>query len=554
MAEVPELENLPRAAVVPRRPVSISLIWVIPIVTAVVAVGIAVQRLLSDGPTITITFKAAEGLEAGKTFVKYKDVNIGQVTKVELSEDYRRVVVTAKIAKSAQGLMVEDATFWVVEPRISLSGISGLGTLLSGNYIGFDAGRSTKSRRAFTGLDDQPIVTRSQPGRQFVLKADNLGSLGVGSPLYFRRLAVGEVLAYELAEDGRSVQIKVFVNAPYDRYVTPETRFWNASGVDVSVGANGLNVQTESVVALLMGGVAFDTPPSAAAAEPAGANTVFTLHGNRAKAFAVSETLAEHYVLEFDESLRGLSLGAPVTLFGLPVGEVTDIGLVFDPKTLNVRTRVWVVYYPRRALAQFHDVPDPAQADRLRKTHEVLQRMIDRGLRAQLRSGSLITGQLYVAFDYFPHAQPVKVDWGRQPVQLPITPSGLTDIEAKVTSVLDKLDRLPYDKIGKEITDTLATLDRAVKDADKLIKDIDAQTVPELNSTLKGLRGTLAHADSVLKNADATLLSPDAPAQQELRNAMQEVTRAARSIRVLADYLERHPEALIRGKTKEVSR
>ena len=316
MAENIDGDNLPQAMVVPKKGTRISVVWIIPILAALVAIGIAIQRVLSEGPTITIIFTVAEGLEAGKTFVKYKDVNIGQVTAVRLSPDYSKVEVTAKIDKSAAGLMVEDAKFWVVEPRVTLSGVSGLGTLLSGNYIGFEIGKSEKQQRKFTGIEVPPIITSGQPGRQFVLKAENLGSLGIGSPIYYRRLEVGQVIAYDLAGDGKGVDIKVFVNAPYDRYVNPGTRFWNASGLDVSVGAGGLEVRTQSLVALIAGGLAFDTPPFAAKSEPAVVNTVFTLYIDQATAMRQPESDAARYVLYFPESLRGLSVGAPVTLLG----------------------------------------------------------------------------------------------------------------------------------------------------------------------------------------------------------------------------------------------
>ena len=221
MAESTDRDNLPRATVVPRRRQRISVVWIVPILAAVVAIGIAIQRILSEGPTITIVFKAAQGVEAGKTFIKYKDVNIGQVTAVQLSSDHSKVEVTAKIDKNAGDLMVADAKFWVVEPRVTLSGVSGLGTLLSGNFIGFEVGKSDKQQRRFTGLEVPPIITSGQPGRQFVLKAKDLGSLGIGSPIYYRRLQVGQVIAYDLSSDGSAMDIKIFVNSPYDKYVNP---------------------------------------------------------------------------------------------------------------------------------------------------------------------------------------------------------------------------------------------------------------------------------------------------------------------------------------------
>ncbi len=346
---MPDDNDLPQATVVRRRRGRISVVWLIPILAAVVAIGIAVQRILSEGPTITIVLTLAQGVEAGKTVIKYKDVNIGQVTAVKLTPDYAKVEITAKITKSASGLMVEDAKFWVVEPRITLSGVSGLGTLLSGNYIGFEAGKSTKAQHTFVGLAEPPIITRGQ-GKALTLRAAKLGSLGVGAPVYYRSLEAGQVLAYDLSKDGLTIDVKIFVNAPYDRFVNSSTRFWNASGIDVSVGAGGVEVRTESLVALIAGGVAFDTPASARPVQPAAANTVFTLHPDRTAALKQPDVIARRYVLYFKETLRGLAVGAPVTLLGLTAGEVVDVGLDLDPVSAVLRGRAEIVVYPERLM------------------------------------------------------------------------------------------------------------------------------------------------------------------------------------------------------------
>ncbi|MBE2259808.1 MAG: MCE family protein [Rhodobacteraceae bacterium] len=552
MSDGRERDDLPQATVVPKKRTRVSTVWVIPILAAVVAVGIAVQRVLSEGPTVTIVFKNAQGIEAGKTVVKYKDVNIGQVAAVQLSDDYSSVRVTAKIAKSAAGLMVRDAKFWVVEPRITLSGVSGLGTLLSGNYIGFEAGRSDSSERSFNGLEVPPIITGDQPGRQFLLKADDLGSLGIGSPVYYRRLQAGQVVAYELAKDGKSVEIKVFVHAPYDQFVNPGTRFWNASGVDVSLGASGLDVRTQSMVALIAGGLAFETPPFSPQTEPAAANTEFTLHGDQATAMKQPEPMARRYVLHFNESLRGLSVGAPVTLLGLPGGEVTSVGLDIDPKTQRLRGRVEFVVYPERLVAQMHNAQQ-VRGDMLARVsprrEAFFERMVeDFGLRAQIQSGNLLTGQRYISFDFHPDAPKVKVDWSEEKSLVPSIPSTLPNFEAKIGSILAKLDKLPYEAIGADTRTMLKTLNQTLQDADQAVKRFDSDVTPELKKVLDEFRRATASADRMIKNTDTTLLAPDAPGQQELRDAMREVARAARSLRVLTDYLERHPEALIRGK------
>ncbi len=555
MAEKIDPDQLPQATVVRKKPMRISIVWIIPILAAVVAIGIAIQRVRSEGPTISIAFKAGEGIEAGKTFIRYKDVRIGQVTAVELSEDYSKVLVKAKIAKHAAGLMVEDAKFWVVEPRISLSGVSGLNTLLSGNYIGFQAGKSTEDRRDFVGLDEPPTIT-DQPGRRFVLKANTLGSLGIGTPIYYRRLNVGQVASYNLAPDGKSVEITVFVDAPYDKYVTTETRFWTVSGINVSLGADGLEVRTESLAALLAGGVAFDTPDFFSSAAEAPANTSFALYRDRATAMKQPDPVERRYVLHFNESVRGLSVGAPVTLFGLPVGEVTSIGLDFDAATLVFRPRVLITFFPDRLIARLSPGEQTTGKTLTEMTPEARLRMMRRiveqqGLRAQLQTGSLLTGQLFVAFEYFPNAPKVKIDWTQDPLELPVVPGAFANIQAKLNSILTKIDNMPLDAIGIDVKNALATLDQTLKDADTLVKGIDAKWVPEGAKTIEDLRRAINSADGVLKNADSTLFSKDSPAPQDLRDTLQEVTRAARSVRVLIDYLERHPEIFIRGKPAE---
>ncbi|HEX7232986.1 MAG TPA: MlaD family protein [Candidatus Binatia bacterium] len=552
MAERTDSDNFPQATLVPKKQRRISIVWIVPLFAAIVAIGIAIQRIMSEGPTITIIFKAAQGVEAGKTFIKYKDVNIGQVTKVQLASDYRSVELTAKIDKSAAALIVEDAKFWVVEPRVTLSGVSGLGTLLAGNYIGFEVGKSTKSQRKFVGLDLPPPITSDQAGRQFALKADSLGSVGMGSPIYYRRLLAGQVIAYNLAADGKGVDIKVFVNAPYDKYVNSETRFWNASGLDVSVGAGGVDVRTQSLVALLAGGLAFDTPQIASKTEPVTADKVFTLHADQTAAFKQPDTIAAHYVLYFNESLRGLSVGAPVTLLGLPGGEVTDVGLDLDPKTMKVRGRVEIASYPERLVIRLKETQAAAargMVTNAQQRHALMQRLVEqRGLRAQLRSGNLITGQLFISLDFYPDVAKANIDWSRDPAEIPVVPSTAQDLETKITGIVAKLDKLPYEAIGTDVTKVLVTLNQTLQDASKAVNRIDADVTPELKMIVGELRGTISSADGLLKSTDATIVGKDAPAQQDLRDALQEITRAARSLRVLTDYLERHPEALIRGK------
>jgi paraquat-inducible protein B len=544
-------DELPQARVVPPKRSRISVIWIIPVLAAVVAIGIAVQRILSEGPTITIVFTAAEGIEAGKTFIKYKDVNIGQVSAIRLTNDYQKVEVTAKIEKHAADLMVEDAKFWIVRPRITLSGVSGLSTLLSGNYIGFEPGLAEQSARKFVGLDVAPVVT-GEPGKEFILNSGDLGSLSIGSPIYYRQLPVGEVTGYGFQPDGKSVQIKIFVRAPYDRFVTTSTRFWNASGIDVSVGADGVNVRTESLVALLVGGIAFDSPSFAAPTAPAEPDTAFTLYRDRPVAMKAPDELSRYFVLHFKESLRGLSVGAPVTFLGLAAGEVTRVGLELDEKTGDVRSEVIIVFYPERIVAFGTRAQQRAGVALIhdeQKRRALMKRLVEeRGLRAELKSGSLITGQLYVSVDYHPNAPRAKIDMSQTTPEMPVVPSPLAELEDKLGSIMGKIDRMPLEAIGNDLKKDLENLDQTLTSAKTLLTHADEQLMPGLKTAVEDLHGALGAVERAMNNADASLLRSSAPAQEELRNALQEFGRAARSLRVLLDELERQPSSVIRGK------
>ena len=530
-----DLKHIPETATIPRRHRKFSVVWIIPIIAAIVSIGIAVQHLLMEGPTITITFIKAEGLETGKTFVKYKEVEIGRITKVELSKDFRKVVVMAKINKSAAGLLVDDTKFWIEQPRASLSGVSGFSTLLSGNYIGLEPGKSKKERYAFTGLEVPPSITFDEEGKRFVLKTTTLGSIVNGSPLYYRQFNVGQVIGYDLAGDGESINIEVFVRTPYDRYVNDQTRFWQASGIDISMGAEGFSVRTQSVLSMLIGGIAFETPPSSEDAKTADEKTIFTLFNSRAEAMAKPEKIVTPYVLYFNETLNGLYVGAPVTYFGLPVGEVTSVGLEFIPHKNDVRPRVDIIVYPSRFLTHLKKmsaINEKVSIDAER--HAFVQNAVNRGLRAQLRSGNLLTGKLYVALDIFPKAPKVKINWAKSPVVMPVVPSGLQDLQDKLNFIFSKIEKIPVEELSAEAKTLLAT-------TNTLLKRFDQEALPELTKTLNQF-------EQVLTNADNTLVGKDAPTQYQLRETLSEITRAAQGISHLTEYLEKNPEALIRGK------
>ncbi|MEJ7687077.1 MAG: MlaD family protein [Variovorax sp.] len=537
--------KLPDPAIERRRNWMPSLIWLIPIVAALVGITLVAKILLDRGPEVVLTFKTAEGLQAGRTAVKYKDVQIGTVQTIRLAEDRSHVRVSVQLTKEAKGFTAVDTRFWVVRPRLDTSGISGLGTLLSGAYIGADAGVAEDTAKEFTGLEVPPIVTRDASGRQYLLRAQDIGSLDIGSPVFFRRIKVGQVAAIELDQDGRGVTLRVFVNAPYDKFVGANTRFWHASGLDVELGASGVKLRTQSLATVLLGGIAFQAPDGANG-PVAQENASFALAEDEALAMKEPDGPSQTILMYFNQSLRGLSPGAPVDFRGVVIGEVKSIGIEFDRNEREFKMPVLVQIYPDRLRRGAVGAPRESRLSQL----ERVKFLIGKGLRAQLRTGNLLTGQVYVALDFFPKAPAVAFDPARNPAEMPTVQNSLDEIQSQIGEIASKLNKVPFDEIGTDLRKTLATLDKTLRGAEQLTKSLNNDVAPEMTAAMKDVRKTLATADKTLGAAQRTI-AEDAPLQQDLRQTLQEVTRAAGSLRVLTDYLERHPESLIRGKPQD---
>ena len=543
----PELEKIPDAIVDKHRRRASHLIWLLPAIAALIGLSLAITSYLNRGPVITITFMSGEGIESGKTKIKYKDVQIGEVKSVTISKDRSHVVVTAEFKKDAEGLLMKDTRFWVVRPRISGGTVSGLGTLTGGSYIGMDVGTSKDSQLEFTGLEDPPVVTMDEPGTQFKLHADDIGSLNVKSPVFFRRMQVGEVVAYELDRDGKGVTVTIFIRKPYVRFVKANTLFWHASGIDFTMDANGVRVNSESMVSLLLGGIALQTPDDKADAGAVPANSVFTLFTTREEALKRTDSIVETYLLVFKESVRGLAIGAPVDLRGVTVGEVSRISVDLDTRKKRFVKPVEVKFYPERLHASYRTKSSLAGH---RNSRELINALVNNGMRAQIRSGNLLTGQMYIALDFFPKAATARVNWAQNPPEFPTILGNMEQFQTMLMQIVQKIDKLPLEEISGDARQTLQSLSETLKNADRLLKNVDTTVVPETRLMLEDARKTLKEADKALAGARQTL-SADAPLQQDLRDALREVGRAAQSLRVLSEYLERHPEALISGKKED---
>lgn len=553
--------NEPPTPVIRRRR-GLPLVWLVPLVAALIGGWLAWKTLSERGPSITITFDTAEGLDPGKTKVRYRDVDVGTVQGVEVSPDLTGVVVTVRMVKGAARYLNQGTRFWVVKPRLGFGGVSGLGTLVSGSYIGMDPGQGDRVSE-FRGLEEPPLIRSSSPGRRFSLNADRLGGLGPGSPIYYRGIQVGEVVGYEFTKDWQALTLPIFIHAPYDTIVRPNTRFWNASGVSVSLGASGPTVAVESLQALATGGVAFETPglgsPSdSGAAAPEGTN--FSLYESRNAASDARYTRRIPFLVHFDGSVRGLHPGSSVEFRGIKVGEVTDIRLDVDQATGAARIPVTLNLEPERLDAGQGGATDTDTA------YAAMRAMVEQGLRAQLSNGNLLTGELIVTLDFFPDAPKATLQTGGPYPELPSRPNVLDTATKTVTELMDELSRAPIaetvtelrstiQKAGAllgspEVAQAMGSLSRSLAELEKTTQAIGTEGAP----TIRALRDVAENTSKLVEQAERTLnttgevVATTKPVAHDLQGLVRELTATARSIRGLTDYLERHPEALIRGK------
>ncbi len=529
----PELDEMPSAVPVGSRWGRLPLIWLLPAVVILAGVFVVIHEKLAQGTSIEITYHNAEDLDANKTKIRYKDVEIGEVTNIHVSADRKEVIVTAMIHRDAREYLVDDTRFWVVRPRVSAAGVTGLGTLVSGAYISVDVGRSTMRRDHFIGLEVPPIVTSGLPGREFVLHAEDLGSLSIGSLVFYRHIVAGQVVAYELNPDGEAVTLKIFVNAPFDRYVTAAARFWQASGIDMSLSSDGVKLRTESLTSILQGGVTFRALPGSAP-DAVADDTAFTLYSDEDRAMRPTETEVRTFVMYFKGSLRGLSAGAPVELHGIGVGEVKSVDVEYDGDAASLRFPVVVDLYPQRIRGR------NGAGARESASRALIDSLVQHGLRAELKSGNLLTGQKYVDLDMHTDAPSERIWWKEQPAVFPTVSNGLDEIQDSVGGIARKLNKVPFDQISLRLLATLTNLEQTLKSTDQLMRHVDGSLAPQIQATL-------AEAQAAMKNAK-DILAQDAPLQSDLGATLLQLSRAAKSVTALVEYLERHPESLLRGK------
>jgi paraquat-inducible protein B len=512
----------PVAEAVVRERRRISFVWIVPIVAALIGAFLSYRAISERGPQVTITFESASGLEAGKTLIKFKDVEIGKVESIQLAEDLSQVVVKARLVKDSQRFLKEETRFWVERARVSAGQVSGLGTLLSGAFIGIDPVTEGRDARKFVGLETPPVFTSEDPGTLFSLRTDSLDSIDVGTPVYFRWIEVGQVTHQELDESGNHVNVQIFVQEPHDARVRSNTRFWNSSGFDATLSPEGFQIDTVSLTSLLIGGVSFETPRSTSAGDPE-PDQVFTLFPNKSATEKPVIRIRRPFLLFFDQSVAGLVRGAPVEFRGVQIGEVVDLRLAIDPETGLPRIPVRIALEPER-LNLGISTPEEFRAG--------WDLMVSRGLRAQLKTNNVLTGQLAVSFEFFPDAEPAKIDWGAPTPEVPTISGGIDRLMAGLSAFTEKLNTIPLEQIGKDLEETVSSLNA-------VLAGVETAT--------PALVGTLENAEQTLGSANA-LIASESPFNRDLQRTLRELADAARSLRLLAEELEQQPESLLRGK------
>ncbi|MEL4073313.1 MlaD family protein [Ochrobactrum sp. GPK 3] len=541
----------------PRR---FSPIWVIPVLAAAIALYLGWSSLSQKGPLITISLRTAEGLEPGKTQIRYKAIVFGHVKTISLSPDGTHVVATAEMTKQAEPLLRLNTSFWVVQPRLSASsGISGLSTIVSGVYIELDPGKGGETMSDFVALDTPPVVLTGEAGTEFSLITEQIGSISAGSPIFYRGLQVGQVLGYHTSNLAEGVTVRAFVQAPYDDQVQTNTNFWNASGVSLTTGPQGFRFQLDSIQALLAGGIAFDTLSGTSVKKRAAPGTTFRLYRDQTSADEAKYTLRLKYLVYFDSSVGGLAPGSNVEWHGLKIGRVVDVRLQYDVAKNILRAPVLIEIEPQRAeLVGVTGAIDPEVA---------LKSAVSKGLRAQLKTSNYLTGQSVVALEMEPNAKKEELGKGDTYPVIPTDPNQFDSALRSVNDVLDRISKMPLDKLTIQATDTLKSFqDLAVAPELKqsmtslastltAANELVTQTKTDLRPLLKNLGPALDTAQQTMKRINTGVGSFEqgygnlSSFKREITRLISQLDDTMRSIRVVSDYLAQHPEALIRGKS-----
>jgi len=521
-----------------------NIVWVVPILAVLIGGWLIWQNVSSSGPVARVRFETADGISAGKTEVRCRSVRVGYVKDVELAPDLKSVLVYLQMDPEARQLLRKGTRFWVVRPRVSTTDISGLGTLITGAYIELDPGSGPEGPTKYKGRETPPATSRSIPGLRLVLYADEAGSLTAGSPIYFRGYEVGRIESRRLDIEGRRVRYDAFIREDYAGLVKENARFWNTSGVDVTAGVDGFKVRTPSFQAMVSGGAAFAVPPDMEAGQNVADGTEFILFPDENEAQRSTFTPTLRFLLLFDQSVRGLSKNAPVEFRGIPIGRVSDISMNYVPESDDQRIPVLVEIDPTLLRSETAEKISEVES-------EFLKSSVERGLRAALKTGSLLTGALFVDLDYYADAAPAEVSKVGDYTVIPTVSSGLAQLEAKLSSILDKIDKLPLEQTLNQFAATADEATTTMQEARGMLKEIEGAAA-SMRATMedpsfKGLPSDLAKTLDELQKSVASI-GPEGAMQGDLLRTLDEMRAALRSMKSLTTTIDEKPNSLLFGR------
>ena len=521
--------------VVESRKRKISGIWVVPLVAVVLGLWLAVDAYLKQGPTVTLYFSHAEGLEAEKTLVKVRSVTVGTVTGVKLADDLERVVVTVALTPEARPLLREDSQFWVVRAEVRGASVTGIGTLLSGAYIEISPGEGALTRnRVFDGLDRRPVSPVGTPGKRLKLVSESSGSVSVGSPILYRGYRVGTVESIELQVEDQRVTYSIFVDAPYDTLVSSNSRFWNASGISAELSTEGIKVNIGSLQSALMGGVSFDLPRNAGLGREVEADTVFLLYPNEASIHQNPFRNFKEYVVSFKQSLRGLNPGAPVNYRGIRIGSVVRIMLADLTTSQDVPAEesgqaipVLIRLEPGRLA-----IDDTSQG--VEVMEESVAVAVQNGLRATLESGNILTGARLIELDVYETEATAALGEFLGYPEIPTISGGLAHIQVQISQLLDKLNGLPVEGVLERAESAIVELEGTLKAVRRFAESEDLQRLPDT------VQSTLDELNEVLESFDS-----HSEFQRELVRAIEELKSSLQNVDAFTEQLNDKPNSLI---------
>ncbi|EAQ67253.1 putative paraquat-inducible protein B [Marinomonas sp. MED121] len=516
----------------------ISKVWLVPFVALTIGLWMLYYNWTNQGPLITITFDNAEGLEVDITKIKLRDITIGKVVDLKLSEQFDSIELTARLDKNTDPLLKEDSSFWVVKPRVGKEGISGLSTILSGGHIEISPGQSNVSRYEFTGLETPPITPAGTPGLRITLNSDDEFAFTTGDPIIYKGLTVGRFEKVKFNFEDRIVYYDAFIEEPYHQLITKNTRFWNTSGLRLDLSSDGISVQTGNVETLLTNGITFGVPEGMLPGPVATEEDVFTIHSDKESASSTKYLHSVEYVMLISTSIRGLEVGAPVEYRGVHVGKVvaTNLNLDAEKSLLENDLKIPVLLSLEPGLVGLPDTKESEEGIR-RQT----QNWIKKGLKASLANGNILTGSLFVELQHFPDYPVDTIEKKNDYVIIPTIENNLGQIANKATDFIDTLNKLP--------------LEALTKDTQQVLKDLSA-TLSQLNQTSRKINGLVdqTKAAELPNQLQETLdkvstmtqgLSEGSPGYNELLNTLQAIQSSLHELKPLLNKVKNRPNSLI---------